>query len=81
MNSIWRSRRAWLRRARLTNISPMPLRSSGGLLGGHLAGHPLDLVEGAGQLADLVGAGDLDGVIEPELEAQLVLGRVLAATR
>ena len=28
MNSIWRSSSAWLRRARLTNMSPMPLRSS-----------------------------------------------------
>ena len=27
MNSIWRSRRLWLRRARLTKMSPMPLRS------------------------------------------------------
>ena len=60
MNSIWRSSSVWLRRARLMKMSPMPLRSSDGLLLGHLDGHLLDRVEGVGQLADLVLRVDVD---------------------
>ncbi|CAN5841449.1 hypothetical protein BH23ACT2_BH23ACT2_04850 [soil metagenome] len=47
-----------------------------GLLGRHLPGHPLHIVERAGQPTDLVVGGDLDRHQSIELDAQLVLGGV-----
>ena len=52
------------------------LAEQGGLLRGHLAGHPLHVVEGVGQPADLVVGLDLDRDEGPHLEGHLVLGGV-----
>ena len=59
-SSSWRSSRLWLRRARFTNRSPMPLRSSARLLVRDLHGDGFDVVERLGELADLVLRVHLD---------------------
>ena len=74
MNSIWRSSSVWLRRARLTKMSPMPLRSRAACSSATSTVTCWIELNGVGQLADLVLGLDVDRGERPTRTATSLVG-------